>query len=218
MHCLSRSLLPRTAFGFLLFSLLSASSAFAQATVAIARVAFKETTAFRFVEVFHDSGRWVFPDLGYIDYGNAGDYREFFAGLGRTLVKSPGVTVVGEVYYLQAAGEASGSAKYLMPWVLAAFRTRHRIQGEAVYFPYLPLNTPAQLQHVVERAKLEYALPCFKFGGGYGAYQARGIEWQHRPFATVTVTPPRLGDFEFWVQRVPGRGAQFQIRYLKVIR
>lgn len=194
----------------------AAPPAFAQATVVIARVAFKDTTSFRFAEVFHEWGPWVFPDVGYIDYGS-GDYREFFAGLGRTLIRSPKATLVGEMYYLQAAGEASGSAKYLMPWALLAVRPSARLRGEAVYFPYLPLNEPAQLQHVVERAKLEYALQYVKFGAGYGAYDARGIEWQHRPFVTFTVTPPRVGDIEIWVQRVPERGVQFQVRYFRVI-
>jgi hypothetical protein len=202
----------------LLTLLVAARPAAAQATIVIARVAFKNVTTFRYAQVFHESGRWVFPDLGYVDYGNSGDYREFFAGAGRTLIRSPKATLVGEMYYLQATGEASGSARYLLPWALVAVRPTARLRGEAVYFPYVPLNEPARLQHVVDRAKLEYALPHVKFGAGYGGYQAEGIHWQHQPFVTVTVTPPRVGDIEMWVQRVPERGVQFQIRYFRVIR
>ena len=194
------------------------TSLHAQATVVIARIAVKDAATFRFAEVFHEFGKWVFPDVGYIDYGGAGDYREFFAGLGRTLVRSPSVTLVGEVYYLQAAGDQSGSARYVLPWVLLAYRSPHRIVGEAVYFPYVPLNSTAYRQHVLERAKLEYAFDRLKVGAGYGAYQARGVAWQHRPFVTMTVTPPRIGDVEVWLQRVPELGYQFQLRYQRVIK
>lgn len=213
MRAALRVVLPAVALSAIL-----ATTAHAQATVVIARIAVKDAATFRFAEVFHEFGKWVFPDVGYIDYGGASDYREFFAGLGRTLVRSPSVTLVGEVYYLQAAGDQSGSAKYVLPWVLFAYRSPHRILGEAVYFPYVPLNSTAQRQHVLERAKLEYAFDRVKVGAGYGAYQARGVAYQHRPFLTMTVSPPRIGDVEVWLQRVPELGVQLQLRYQRVFK
>lgn len=197
--------------------LVCAATASAQVTVAIARVAFKEDVTQRFAEVLHESKNgWIFPDIGYVDFG--GDtYREFFAGVGRTLHRSPKLTLVGTLYYQQAAGPASGSARYLVPWVLMNCRPRARVSCEAVYFPYLPLSDRGQVQYVLERAKLEYSLlPKLKAGGGYGAFYTRGIDWQNRPFFTATVTPPHVGDIEVWVQHLPHRGAQLQLRYMRV--
>ena len=193
-----------------------AGTAQAQPTVVIARIAFKDAATFRYAQIFHQSGDWVIPDVGYIDYGSR-DYRELFAGFGRTLVNTKKVTLVGEAYYLHASGRASAGEKYVLPWALLLYRPSARIRGEAVYFPYLPLTQSAIRQHVLERAKLEYTWSRFKAGGGYGAYQRRGSAWQHKPFVTITVSPPRIGDLEVWVERVPGRGAQVQLRYLRVI-
>ena len=200
----------------LLFTAVAAS---AQVTVAIARIAFKDVTTQRFAEVLHESrSGWIFPDIGYVDFG--GDvYREFFAGVGRTLRRTPRVTLVGTLYYQQAAGPASGAARYLVPWFLVNCRPHARVQCEAVYFPYLPLTERAQVQHVLERAKLEYSVrPRFRLGAGYAAFHTRGIDWQHRPFVTATVSPPRVGDIEVWVQRLPTRGAQLQLRYMRVMK
>ena len=200
-------------------TLVCAASASAQVTVAIARVAFREDVTQRFAEVLHESKRgWIFPDVGYVDFG--GDvYREFFAGVGRTLHRSPKLTLVGTLYYQQAAGPASGAARYLVPWVLVNCRPHAHLQCEAVYFPYIPLSERGQVQHVLERAKLEYVVaPPFKFGGGYGAFHTDGIAWQNRPFFTATVSPPHVGDIEVWVQHLPNRGAQMQLRYMKVFK
>src|SRR2546426_1079632 len=138
----------------LAFSGLAVAPASAQDSVVIARVAAKDVATFRYAEVFHETGAWVFPDVGYVDYGS-GDYREFFAGFGRTLFRSPRASMTGELLFLQAAGEAAESARYVLPWVLVGYRLSTKIAGEAVYFPYLPLNSSAHLQQVFERAKLE---------------------------------------------------------------
>jgi hypothetical protein len=198
-------------------TLVCAATASAQVTVAIARVAFKEDVTQRFAEVLHESkSGWIFPDVGYVDFGGE-TYREFFAGVGRTFHRSPKLTLVGTLYYQQAAGPASRSARYLVPWVLMNCRPRARVSCEAVYFPYLPLSDRGQVQHVLERAKLEYSLlPQLKAGGGYGAFYTRGIDWQNRPFFTATVTPPHVGDIEVWIQHLPHRGAQMQLRYMRV--
>jgi hypothetical protein len=200
-------------------TLFCAAPASAQVTVAIARIAFRDVTTQRFAEVLHESSSgWIFPDIGYVDFG--GDvYREFFAGVGRTLRRTPRLTLAGTLYFQQAAGPAGGSARYLVPWVLLQCRPHARLQCEAVYFPYLPLTGRGQLQHVLERAKLEYSVvPQFRVGGGYSAFHTRGIDWQNRPFFTATVSPPRVGDIEVWVQHRPGAGAQLQLRYMRVIK
>ena len=191
----------------------------AQVTIAIARIAFKEDVTQRFAEVLHESKNgWIFPDVGYLDFGG-GLYREFFVGVGRTLHRSPTLTLVGTLYFQQAAGPASGSARYLVPWMLMNCRPHARVHCEAVYFPYLPLSDRGRVQHVLERAKLEYAfLPQLKIGGGYGAFSTRGIPWQNRPFFTATVSAPRVGDVEVWVQRLPNRGAQMQLRYMRIFK
>lgn len=209
----------RTVLLLATFTLFGAVNASAQVTVAIARIAVKDVTTQRFAEVLHESaGGWIFPDVGYVDFGG-GVYREFFAGVGRTLRRTPALTLVGTLYYQQAAGPASGGARYLVPWLLVNCRPHARVQCEAVYFPYLPLTDRAQVQHVLERAKLEYSLlPRLKAGGGYAAFHTRGIDWQHRPFFTATVSPPRVGDIEVWVQHLPGRGAQLQLRYMRVFK
>lgn len=199
-------------------AVLVASAAVASAQpVVVARLAVKERATFRYLQFFQQRGDWVLPDIGYIDYGDAA-YHELFAGFGRMLRKSPHLNVLGELYYLQAGGSASAGEKYLLPWVLVAFSASSRIRGEAVYFPYLPLTDAGTLQHVVERAKLEYTWPHFKVGGGYGAYQRHGGDWQHMPFATVTVSPPVVGDLEFWAQRVHQGGVQVQFRYFRVFK
>jgi hypothetical protein len=199
------------------FLLCSAAAASAQVNIAIARIAFKDVTTQRFVQMIHESKQgWIFPDVGYVDFG--GDvYREFFAGAGRTLHRSPKLTLIGMVYYQQAAGPASDAARYVVPWSLVSCHPSARVQCEAVYFQYLPLTARAQVQHVLERAKVEYALlPRLRAGGGYAAFYTHGIDWQNRPFFTATVSPPRVGDIEVWVQHLPNRGAQVQLRFMRV--
>lgn len=83
-------------------------------------------------------------------------------------------------------------------------------------FPYLPLSGAGNRQWVIERAKLEYALShALKIGVGYGGYQFGGQPWQHKPFATATITPVhgKLGSLELWLQKLPHGKAQVQIRY-----
>ena len=37
-------------------------------------------------------------------------------------------------------------------------------------------------------------------------------------FFTATVSPPRVGDIEVWVQHLPNRGAQMQLRYMRLFK
>ena len=69
----------------------------------------------------------------------------------------------------------------------------------------------------VERAKIERAMGAHWLAGiGYASSVASGQSWKSKPLATVT-RRTRAGNFEFWLQRIPG-GAQTQFRYLLVKR
>jgi hypothetical protein len=166
---------------------------------------------YRYLEFFQARGDWVLPDIGALDFYHD-NYREFFIGAGRTLYNSKAVTWVEELYFAQATGSLSQSARYLWPWTMVDVRFASELTGEVVYFPYVPLNRSAHFQHLLERAKVEYApSKSWKFGAGYGAYQYGGQPWQNRPFVTTTFST-NVGSFEFWLQKMPG-GAQVQLRY-----
>jgi hypothetical protein len=163
------------------------------------------------MEFFQARGDWILPDFGSLDFYH-GNYREFFVGTGRTLHKSKTVTWLEELYFAQATGSAANSARYLWPWTLVDVRFTSQLTSEVVYFPYVPLNHSAHFQHVLERAKVEYAPSrTWKFGAGYGAYQYGGQPWQHKPFVTTTIST-KVGSFESWLQKMPG-GGQVQLRY-----
>ena len=166
---------------------------------------------YRYLEFFQARGDWVLPDFGALDFYHD-TYREFFLGAGRTLYHSTAVTWVEELYFAQATGSLAQSARYLWPWTMVDVRFMSQLTGEVVYFPYVPLNRSAHFQHVLERAKVEYAPNrVWKLGAGYGAYQYRGQPWQNKPFVTTTLST-NVGSFEFWLQKMPG-GAQVQLRY-----
>ncbi len=166
---------------------------------------------YRYLEFMQIRGNWILPDFGALDFYH-GDYRELFVGAGRTLYNSKKVTWAEELYFVQATGPAAKRARYLWPWTLVDIRFTPKLTSEIVYFPYVPLNHSARIQHVLERAKLEYALnKTWKMGGGYGAYKYGGQSWQNKPFITVTRNTG-FGSFEFWLQKMPG-GAQVQVRY-----
>ncbi len=171
-----------------------------------------------YVEVFQQRGKWIYPDVGYIDFADGGRYRELFIGAGAVLVNSKHLTVIGEGYVAQATGPASDGAMYFQPWTLIAYRLAKKIGGEVVYFPYLPLNKAGRIQHVVERATLEYDFKHFRAGGGYGAYKYGEGVWQNKPFVTTTLKAGRFGNVELWLQKMPQGHAQVQIRYAKIFR
>ena len=166
---------------------------------------------YRYLEFFQARGNWILPDLGAIDFYHS-NYRELFVGAGRTLYNSKQVTWVAELYFAQATGSAAQSARYLWPWTLVDVRFTPQLTGEIVYFPYIPLNQSAHVQHVLERAKVEYApSKAWKVGAGYGAYQYSGQSWQNKPFVTTTLSTA-AGSFELWLQKMPD-GGQVQLRY-----
>ncbi len=209
----------------LLLALLLATSSVAEAqsqqkasTFVIARTgAFTAggDLTYRFVESFQVHGRWVFPDLGYLDFGRS-DYKELFVGGGATLVGSKHFTLIGEGYFVQAVGSASDGARYFQPWTYIGYRITPKLGGETVYFPYLPLNDAGRIQHVLERAKLEYSFQHWMLGAGYAGYRFGDGEWQNKPFITTTLKAGTFGNLEFWLQRMPSNTAQVQVRYAKV--
>jgi hypothetical protein len=169
------------------------------------------SATYHFLELLQMRGRWVYPDVGYIDFAR-NDYREGFIGAGAMLLHNKRVTLIEELYFDQAFGSAAQSARYLQPWTMLQLRFTPKFTNETVYFPYLPLNSSGRIQQVLERSKFEYAVKkAWKAGMGYGGYRYGGLEWQNKPFLTTTLSSA-AGDFEFWLQKLPG-GAEVQLRY-----
>jgi hypothetical protein len=163
-------------------------------------------------ELFQLRGNWIYPDVGYVDFAN-NNYREIYVGAGRTLFHSDRATIATELYFDQATGPDAHSARYFQVWTLVDFNLTSKVSTETVYFPYIPLNQSARVQHVIERAKIEYHLgKNWKVGGGYAAYQYGEGDWQNKPMLTVTRSTKSLGSLETWLQKMPG-GAQVQLRY-----
>jgi len=169
-------------------------------------------STYHFAEFFQVRGHWVYPDIGYVDFGHD-NYREFFAGGGYTFDPGKHFTAIVELLYGQSMGPAAHSARWLIPWTMLQYRIAPRLGAEASYFAYAPLNSTAVVQHVLERAKLEYKInPHWKIGAGYAGRITEGKSWQNKPFLTTTFIT-KGGDFEFWFQRLPLNIVQVQLRY-----
>lgn len=167
---------------------------------------------YHFVEVFQVRRRWVYPDIGYVDFGH-NNYREVFAGGGYTFVNGKHVTAVGELLYEQALGPSTHNDRWLVPWTILQYRITPKLGGEASYFAYAPLSSTAIVQHVLERSKLEYKIKSrWKIGVGYAGKKAENNPWQNKPFLTTTFIT-KEGDLEFWLQRLPQNILQVQFRY-----
>jgi hypothetical protein len=197
-------------FGF------SQSPASETTTVILAREAQRfsspANSTMHYLEGFQIRHGWVIPDVGYIDFGHS-DYREVFMGRGYTLVDGQHLSLIEEGFFVQASGVAAHQARYMMPWTMLQYRFTDKLGGEAVYFPYIPINNAGRKQHVLERAKLERKLNTrWKAGAGVGGYKFADNVWSTRPFVTTTLST-RWGDWEFWLQRLPENKPQFQIRY-----
>lgn len=182
-------------------------------TFVIARMGLRNAATYHLVELFQVRGRWFAPDLLYVDYGK-NNYRELFAGAGRTMFQSKKFSLANGCYFDAAMGPAAHGAMYLLPWTYVTYQLTNKIGGETYYFPYLPLNSSGTLQHLLERAKLEYAWAHFKLGLGYSGYLAGDNPWQSRPFLTGTLRGGKLGDLEVWLQRLPENKLQLQLRYV----
>ena len=77
---------------------------------------------YHFAEILQTRGRWIVPDVGYIDFTRADEYREVFVGVGRIVVQNARWTVWESAYFSQTSGSASGKALYLQPYTLVAYR------------------------------------------------------------------------------------------------
>ena len=117
----------------------SAQEAPAVDTHVIARTATDQGT-YHYAQVFQQRGKWILPDVGYIDFNKFDEYREVWVGAGGVLLETTHLSVIGEGHIVKALGPSSGGALYLQPWMLVAYHLTKRLGGEAVYFPYLPLN------------------------------------------------------------------------------
>ena len=212
----------------LLVSALFGVICFGQDTMVIGRMGMRNSATYHFFEAFQTHrGKWIYPDVGYIDFAKNG-YWEFFLGGGAILYDSEHFTLIHEGFIDRAQGPKSLSAAYYQPWTLFSYKMSQRVISRAVYFPYLPLNKPARIQHVLECAKLEYDFKHFKLGGGYGGYRYGEENWQHKPFATWTLKAGPLGELELWLQRIPrssilgnnarGSYVQAQIRLAKTFK
>ncbi len=170
------------------------------------------TGTYRMTEFLRIHGKTIIPDVGCVDFAN-GRYRECYVGGGRTLFAGKRITLTGEVFFVQATGPAAHSARYIWPNAIVDAKLSRKVSFQASYFPYIPLNTSATKQQVLERAKFERKLgDHWKIGVGYAGYQYGNGPWQSRPFATVTYSS-KLGSLELWPFQKITAGAQAQIRY-----
>lgn len=189
-----------------------------QDTIVVARMGMRNAATYHYVEGFQiHRGKWIYPDVGYIDFAKNG-YWEFFIGGGAVIHDSKHFTLIHEGYLDRAQGSKSLSATYYQPWSLIAYKLNDRVSGKTVYFPYLPLNKPARIQHVLECSQLEYDFKHFRMGAGYGGYKYGEESWQHKPYVTWTLKAGALGKLELWLQRLPGNHVQAQIRLAKTFK
>ena len=180
-------------------------------TDVLARLGMRSSATYHFVEVLQTRGRWILPDFGYVDFGK-NNYREVVAGGGYVACQSKPFVLVNEGYLDFANGPAARGAKYFLPWTYFGYHLTSRLGGETAYFLYSPLNRGGTVQHVLDRAKLEYDFKHCKLGGGYAGYKFGALPWQNMPFITWTLKAGRLGNFELWVERLPRNTAQVQLR------
>jgi hypothetical protein len=110
--------------------------------------------AILYLEFFQIRKKWIYPDLGYVDFAHDND-REIFIGGGRTLVDGKIAAWEQELLYVQALGPADGGARYLQPFSLLRVRFTRTVTNETEYFAYLPWNDSAHTHQVIERAKFE---------------------------------------------------------------
>jgi hypothetical protein len=174
---------------------------------------------YRLVEYLRTYGSWVAWDCGYIDFAETKIYRETFCAVGKTLHDTKRLTWLEELYFTQASGPDAHGARYLQPWTYVQVRFAGKFDAEAVYFPYLPLNSSGLFQHVLDRAKLEYHIGRnWKVGLGYAMSKAANQPRQDKPFFIVTQVTKQFGTVELWAPQLIPNGAQVQMRYTFAIK
>ncbi len=182
-----------------------------------ARTGLDSGFTFRFLQAIHERGRWIGPDVGFIDFGDASAYREAWIGGGGVAHASKLWFVALEALFAFGSGETTADTVYVQPWMLVGYRPRPRLAAELVYFEYLPLDDRGTRQRVLDRAKLERDLGRFKVGAGYAGFQFGDGSWDHRPFLSATRKLGGTAELELWVQRDEDFGGesqtQVQIRF-----
>lgn len=183
----------------------------------IQRIGMRNAATLHYNQFYQQRGRWIGLDVIHIDYGK-NSYQEFFAGLGRVLVKDKPLGpikfgITHEDYIGLTAGSASKDAKYVLDWTKVDYKITPKIGGNVVYFAYLPLNRGAYFHQAIERAKVEYDFGRFKLGAGYAWSKASGKPGQNKPMLVPTLKLGKYGNLEFWAQRIPGNHFLAQIRY-----
>lgn len=186
-------------------------------TIVLLRTA-TDRGAYHYAEVFQERGRFIPWDIGHIDFDHPRQYREFWIGGGGVPIETPKGSLVAEGFITKALGEHADSALYFQPFFIGTYRPFPTVVTEAVYLGYVPLNEAGFAQHLLERAKAEYDAPRFKVGAGYSVYKPADGPARHKPFVTATFKAGSLGNFECWLQRLPGNHATLQLRYAKVFR
>ena len=172
--------------------------------------------AYHFAGVSHKRGRLIALDIGYIDFDNPKLHREMWIGGGGVPFEGRRGFLITEGFLARAFGEHANGALYFQPYFLGSYRLAPSVPLEASYLAYVPLNDAGRAQHLLEHVKLEYDFARLKAGAGYSAYKFGDEAWQHKPFITATLNVGALGNFEFWLQRVPDDQLAVQFRYAKV--
>lgn len=187
-------------------------------TTVTGRIGMRNAATFHFAEMWQTHrGKYIYPDIGYFDGGRYGYWETFFGG-GVVSHNSKHFTLVNIGYLDRAHGSKSDHALCFLPWTLVGYRITKRVSGETVYFPYLPLNKSARLQHVLDYSKVEYDFGKIKLGGGYAAYQYGEKPWEHKPFLITTFKTNFAGNIQLWVQRIAGNRIQAQVRVVKTLK
>ena len=186
-------------------------------TIVLLRTA-TDRGAYHYAEVIHERGRFIPFDVGHFDFDHPQQYRELWIGGGGVPIETPKGSLVAEGFVTKAFGEHANGALYLQPFLIGHYRVAPTVVAEAVYLGYVPLNDAGQVQHLLERAKVEYDAARFKVGAGYAAYKAAHQPLRNKPFITATLKAGSLGNFEGWLQRLPGNHVTVQLRYAKVFR
>jgi hypothetical protein len=170
---------------------------------------------YRVVEWTQTRGRWIAPDFGYYDTGYGQD-QIWFAGVGADVLNRRHFDWSQEIYISQEAGPEAMNRRSLWIWPVVDLRIAHRLTGEIAAYPTIPLDKAQRWGADVDRAKLEWAVSSHWLAGlGYSGGICTTRSWQSKPFLTVTRKTRSLGNFEFWLQSIPG-GAQVQLRYVLV--
>jgi hypothetical protein len=170
--------------------------------------------SYRLVEWSQMRGKMIFPDIGYYDSGYGKD-QIWFAGAGGDFIQNKRFSWEQEFYFAQEAGPGSSQGRSAWVWSVFDFTLPRHSYLQAVMYPSIPLNRAQRFGFDVDRIKAEHRLGSHWVAGvGYTGGICASRQWQNSPFATVT-RKTRAGNFEVWLQRVPG-GSQAQVRYLLI--